>query len=89
MMCYLWIPFGSVMWQVESEIGVYMIHGVAVFGWLFLFLATFMINHFELFGLRQTFESLRGKSTPTSTFKIAGFYKIVRLPIQSGILIGV
>jgi protein-S-isoprenylcysteine O-methyltransferase Ste14 len=88
-MCYFWIPFGSVIWQVESEMGEYVIRGIAVFGWLFLFIATFMINHFELFGLRQTFDPLQGKSAPTATFKMSGFYKIVRHPIQTGVLIGV
>ena len=88
-MCHLWIPFGSVIWQVESEIGVYIIRGIAVFGWVFLFLATFMINHFELFGLRQTLDPLQGKSTPAATFKVSGFYKIVRHPIQTGVLIGI
>jgi protein-S-isoprenylcysteine O-methyltransferase Ste14 len=88
-MCYLWIPFGPVIWQVESEIGGYLIQGFAVFGWVFLFLATFMINHFELFGLRQTFNPLQGKSAPVNTFKIVGFYKIVRHPIQTGVLIGI
>ena len=88
-MCYLWIPFGSVIWQVESEMGVYVIRGIAVFGWLFLFLATFMLNHFELLGLRQTFDPLQGKAAPVAAFKTTGFYKIVRHPIQTGILIGV
>jgi protein-S-isoprenylcysteine O-methyltransferase Ste14 len=88
-MCYLWIPFGSVIWQVESEMGAYVIRGIAVFGWLFLFVATFMINRFELFGLRQTFDPLQGKSAPTATFKMSGFYKIVRHPIQTGVLIGI
>lgn len=88
-MCYLWIPFGSVIWQVESEMGVYLIRGIAIFGWVFLFLATFMINHFELFGLRQTFDPMQGKSAPAPKFKTTGFYKIVRHPIQTGILIGI
>lgn len=88
-MCYLWTPFGSVIWQVESDIGVYLIRGVAVFAWGFLFLATFMINHFELFGLRQTFDPMQGKAAADGTFKILGFYKIVRHPIQTGVLIGV
>ncbi len=87
-MCYLWIPFGSVIWKVESEIGVYLIYAVAVFGWVFLFLATFMINHFELFGLRQTFDLMQGKLVSASTSRITGFYKIVRHPIQTGILVG-
>jgi protein-S-isoprenylcysteine O-methyltransferase Ste14 len=87
-MCYLWIPFGSVIWQIESDVGVYLVRGIAVFGWVFLLLATFMINHFELFGLRQTFDPMQGKSAPVTTFKMSGFYKIVRHPIQTGVLIG-
>jgi protein-S-isoprenylcysteine O-methyltransferase Ste14 len=88
-MCHLWIPFGPVIWQVESEIGLYFVCGVAIFGWVFLFLATFMINHFELFGLRQTYDPMQGKSVSRATFKMSGFYKIVRHPIQTGVLIGV
>ena len=88
-MCYLWIPFGSVIWKIESEMGLYLIRGLAIFGWVFLFLATFMINHFELFGLRQTFDPMQGKSAPAPKFKTSGFYKIVRHPIQTGILIGI
>jgi protein-S-isoprenylcysteine O-methyltransferase Ste14 len=88
-MCYLWMPFGSVIWQVESEIGEYVIRGIAVFGWVFLFLATFMINHFELFGLRETFYTMQGKSATSAIFKVSGFYKIVRHPIQTGGVIGV
>ena len=88
-MCHLWIPFGSAIWQVESDVGVYLIRGIAAFGWLFLFLATFMINHFELFGLRQTFDPMQGKVAPAATFKMSGFYKIVRHPIQTGVLFGI
>lgn len=88
-MCYLWIPFGSIIWQIESEMGVYVIRGIAAFGWLFLFLATFMINHFELFGLRQTFDPMQDKTVPVTTFRVSGFYQFVRHPIQTGLLIGV
>jgi protein-S-isoprenylcysteine O-methyltransferase Ste14 len=88
-MCYLWTPFGSVIWQVESEIGLYFVRGVAVFGWGILFLATFMINHSELLGLRQTYDPMQGQSVSSATFKMSGFYKIVRHPIQTGMLIGV
>ena len=47
------------------------------------------MNHFELFGLRQTFEPMQGKPVPAPTFKMSGFYRIVRHPIQTGVLIGV
>lgn len=88
-MCYLWIPFGSVVWQVESEVGIMLIRCIAIFGWGFLFLATFMINHCELFGLRQSFAPIQGKAAADPVFKVSGFYKIVRHPIQTGILIGI
>ncbi|WP_299082217.1 isoprenylcysteine carboxylmethyltransferase family protein [uncultured Paraglaciecola sp.] len=88
-MCYIWIPFGPIVWQIESDMGISLLRGIAFFGWGFLFLATFMINHFELFGLRQTFDPMQGKPVPDATFKMSGFYKIVRHPIQTGVLIGV
>lgn len=88
-MCYLWIPFGDVIWHFETEIAVFMIRSVAIFGWLFLFLATFMINHFELFGLTQSYAPMHGNTAPSVAFKISGFYKIVRHPIQTGVLIGI
>ena len=87
-MGYLWVPFGSVVWQVESETAVFIIRAVAVFGWAFLLLASFMLDHFELFGISQTFMPLRGKPMPTTRFKTPGFYKVVRHPIQTGVLIG-
>lgn len=48
---------------------------------------TFMINHFELFTLRQPFDPTQDKSAPAATFKMPGFYKIVRHPVQTAILI--
>lgn len=87
-MCSLWVPFGPIVWQVESEIMVALIRILALFGWGFLLLATFMLNHFELFGLSQTFNPLRGKASPEKHFKTPGFYKFVRHPIQTGVLIG-
>ena len=87
---FLCKPFGLGAYYppCRSEMGVYVIRSITALGWLFLFLAIFMINHFELFGLRQIFAPIQGKPTPAATFKISGFYKIVRHPIQTGILIG-
>lgn len=87
-MCLLWVPVGPVVWQLESDALVFAIRGIALFGWTFLLLATFMINHFELFGLSQTFNPMVGKATTERGFKTTGFYKIVRHPIQTGVLIG-
>jgi protein-S-isoprenylcysteine O-methyltransferase Ste14 len=87
-MCYLWVPFGNTLWHVENDTLSIVISSLALLGWGFLFLATFMLNHFELFGLSQTFLPLRGKPMPTTTFKTPGLYRLVRHPIQTGVLIG-
>jgi methanethiol S-methyltransferase len=87
-MCYLWVPFGPVVWQLESDVAIGMVRALALFGWGFLLLATFLINHFELFGLSQTFNPLRGMAAPEKCFKTPGLYNIVRHPIQTGVLIG-
>lgn len=87
-MGYLWIPFGTVIWNVESSSAAIIIRVVAAFGWLLLLAASAMLNHFELFGLRQTFDPLMGKKMPTQRFKTPGLYKLIRHPIQTGILLG-
>jgi methanethiol S-methyltransferase len=87
-MCWLWVPFGPVVWNVESEPMIILIRSIALFGWSFLLVATFLLNHFELFGLSQTFNPLLGKASPEKSFKTPGFYKFVRHPIQTGVLIG-
>lgn len=87
-MCWLWIPFGSIVWQVKSQEITISIRAFAFFGWGFLLAASFLLNHFELFGLSQTFNPLRGSASPGKGFKTPGLYKIVRHPIQTGVLIG-
>ena len=61
--------------------------GLYFFGWLIVFLSTFMINHFELFGLKQAFENFMGRHPGVATFKMNFFYTIVRHPIMLGLLI--
>jgi hypothetical protein len=64
-MCHQWVPFGSVIWKVEFEIGVCLIDAVAVFAGGFLCITTFMPNYFELFELfelRLTFYLIQGVS---------------------------
>ena len=87
LMYWQWQPLTTVVWQVESEIAVLVITGIFYFGWLVVFLSTFMISHFELFGLRQIIENLKNKAPKVPMFQVNYFYKIVRHPIMLGFII--
>jgi methanethiol S-methyltransferase len=84
-----WQPISLVIWKAEGNIAITILTGIYFVGWLVVFLSTFMINHFELFGLKQVFENLRNnnKVTAASNFKTNFFYKIVRHPIMLGFII--
>ncbi len=82
-----WQPITSIVWKAENQTLAFILTGTYFFGWLVVFLSTFMINHFELFGLKQIFENLRNKQSQSSTFKTNFFYKIVRHPIMLGFII--
>lgn len=86
---FYWQPMAGLVWQVENTTLVAGIRTVAALGWGVLLLATFQIDHFELFGLRQAFTALRGGDGPRPAFKMAGLYRLVRHPIQTGVLIGI
>mgnify|MGYP000107881149 CR=1 FL=1 len=62
--------------------------GLAACGWIMVVVSTFLIDHFELFGLRQAWAWLRGREFKTATFREWSLYRIVRHPMQLGVLIG-
>ncbi|MFT7666963.1 MAG: protein-S-isoprenylcysteine O-methyltransferase Ste14 [Patiriisocius sp.] len=82
-----WQPITTIVWKAENETIAMIITGVFFFGWLVVFLSTFMINHFELFGLKQIFDNLKNKLTENPKFQTNFFYKIVRHPIMLGFII--
>ncbi|WP_420580541.1 methanethiol S-methyltransferase [Reichenbachiella sp.] len=86
---YFWQPLGGEVWNVASGSMLYnVLYGLFFSGWAILFSATFLINHFDLFGLRQVYLHLIGKDYTPLVFKEKGFYKSVRHPIYSGLLLG-
>ena len=87
-MLYFWSPLEGVLWSVEGTAYWVVIAGF-LFGWSFLFLATFMIDHFELFGLKQAYYHFKQHELPELTFVKSGFYAYVRHPIMTGMLIGI
>jgi protein-S-isoprenylcysteine O-methyltransferase Ste14 len=86
--CLYWAPMNGQVWSFETNWIAYSLQGFAAFGWLMLVLSSFNIDHFELFGIRQVYCLLVNKPMPNMSFKVRGFYKWVRHPIQTGLLIG-
>jgi methanethiol S-methyltransferase len=82
-----WRPMGGLVWNVESSAVRLAIEGLYAIGWLIVLVSTFLINHFDLFGLRQVYVHLRGKPCPPLGFRTPGPYRRVRHPLYLGWLI--
>lgn len=83
-----WQPMTSIVWDVENEILFNVLKGIFFLGWFIVLISTFMINHFELFGLAQIFNNLKNRQTSNPKFQKNYLYKIVRHPIMLGFIIG-
>jgi protein-S-isoprenylcysteine O-methyltransferase Ste14 len=81
-----WRPIPIQVWHIEGMAASLLI-GVYWFGWLIMLASTFMIDHFDLSGLRQAFSALRGTELPGQSFRTPMLYKIVRHPIMLGLLL--
>ena len=82
-----WRPIPAVIWQVTNPNVVMALTGLEALGWLTVLTSTFLINHFELFGLHQVANNLAGKPMPAARFKTPVLYKLVRHPIYLGFII--
>ncbi len=86
---WYWEPMGGIIWSIEKESILYYAMFVMFFlGWIILFISTFLINHFDLFGLRQTFLELKSKPYTPLDFKVVSFYKYTRHPLYLGGIMG-
>ncbi len=81
-----WQPIPGLVWSVEGA-GATILWVICGAGWLIVLLSTFMIGHFELFGLRQVFNYLQNLKPDESHFAMPGFYALVRHPIMTGFII--
>ncbi len=79
-----WRPMGGVVWSVENPVGVAVLYVLFGFGWTLVLVSTFLINHFDLFGLRQVWLYLIGREVQPLKFTTPGFYKLVRHPLYLG-----
>lgn len=82
-----WRPIGGVVWSATSPVAILIFQALFWTGWGIVLLSTFLINHFELFGLQQVFAPLRRQPMPPPEFKTPSLYNWVRHPIYLGLLL--
>jgi len=80
----LWRPLGGVVWEVTDPAGRAVLLGLFAFGWLLVLASTFLINHFDLFGLRQVWLYLQERPYTRLAFRTPGPYRLVRHPLYVG-----
>jgi methanethiol S-methyltransferase len=83
-MFLFWQPLGGVIWDVQDPNGRVVLLALFAFGWLLVLVSTFLINHFDLFGLRQIWLELVGRRYTALKFGTPGPYKLVRHPLYLG-----
>lgn len=83
-----WVPVEGELWSVEVEGGRVVLYTLQALGWATLVWSTFLIDHWELFGVRQVIAHFQGKTIPSKTFKTPMLYGFVRHPMMVGVLLG-
>lgn len=86
-MYHFWHPIEGSLWTVSNETARMVIWGLFWLGWAILFIATWLLNHFELFGLQQAWFNMTGRETADPEMRTPLFYKLVRHPIYTGFFI--
>ncbi len=82
-----WRPIPAIVWQIDNPEIAKAVMGVSFIGWFIVFTSTFLINHFELFGLHQVVNNLSGRPMPSPRFRTPLYYNFVRHPIYLGLII--
>lgn len=82
-----WRPMTALVWEVGNPTAQLTLEALFWLGWVIVLVSTFLIDHFDLFGLRQVYFYARGKDYAPAKFKMAGLYQYVRHPIMMGFII--
>jgi len=80
----LWQPLGGVVWEISDPVWRTVVFAAFGFGWGLVLISTFLINHFDLFGLRQVWLQLRGRPYTHLKFGTPGPYRLIRHPLYLG-----
>jgi protein-S-isoprenylcysteine O-methyltransferase Ste14 len=90
LLTWKWQPISGVIWSVPSGSSLYYaLYAMFFLGWAILFVSTFLINHFDLFGLRQAYFHMINKTYKPVKFKVVSLYKYVRHPLYFGVFLGI
>ncbi len=87
LLIWQWQPMVGVIWNVEHPVGASVLWGLFGIGWVMIVLTSFVINHFDLFGLRQVYLHLRGMEYTPIEFKAKWIYQYIRHPLMLGWII--
>jgi protein-S-isoprenylcysteine O-methyltransferase Ste14 len=87
LLIWKWQPMGGVLWNVQSHAGRITLNILYAAGWVVVLAATFLIDHFDLFGLRQIWLNLVGTTYTSLKFRTPGMYRHVRHPLYLGWLL--
>jgi methanethiol S-methyltransferase len=87
LLCWQWRPMPTVIWNVDNHDVAMTLILLSLIGWLIVLTSTFLINHFELFGLHQVTNNLTGRPMPAPRFRTPLYYQFVRHPIYLGFII--
>ena len=82
-----WQPMTTVIWEVEASAAQMVLHVLFGLGWVTVLVSTFLIDHFELFGLKQVWRHWKNQTVEAPAFKMPGLYRFVRHPIYLGFLV--
>jgi protein-S-isoprenylcysteine O-methyltransferase Ste14 len=82
-----WRPIPALVWSVETRAAAYALWALFGLGWAIVLVSTFLISHFELFGLSQVWNHIRGAAASSPAFRTPFFYKRIRHPLYSGFLL--
>lgn len=83
---FFWQPLGGVIWQIENTVIITILYAIFAIGVAMVYLASFLINHFDLFGLRQVWYYVRDKPYTEITFRTPWLYRYCRHPLYLGLM---